>query len=94
MRPHTIPLDLPESRDSSIQTVKSFIRELSHVQDTYQKALEESLALTEEGRILLHDFIHNAEEDEEYLSFEEFASFLGKTPQDLFTQEEKEDDFS
>ncbi len=94
MRPHSIPLDLPETRDSSIQTVKAFIRELTHIQDTYQKALEESLPLKEEGKILLHEFIHNSEEDDKYLSFEEFASFLGKTPQDLFTQEEKKRDFS
>lgn len=89
MRPVQISLDLPESQDSAIQTVKAFIRELTNVQNAYQKALEESLPLTEEGQILLHEFIHNSEEEEKYFSFEEFASFLGKTPRDLFTQEEE-----
>jgi hypothetical protein len=85
MKPYPpLSLDLPESPELAIQTVRAFIRELSYIQGLYQDTLEESLNLTPEGKVLLHEFIHNSEDEDHYLSFEEFASFLGKTSKDLY----------
>lgn len=69
--------------DARICAVKSFIRELSSVQDTYCQNLARELKLNARGEDLLFDYLHNSEEEE---SFSEYVEKIGIIYQNLVSR--------
>lgn len=73
-----------QTPEEQITLTRNFIRELSKVQENYFNSLIESLSLTEEGEICLFDYIHNSDDFDGHMSFEEYMSFYGKDKKNLF----------
>lgn len=73
-----------QTPEEQISYIRNFIRELTKVQESYFNNLIESLNLTEEGEICLFDYIHNSEDEDKYITFEEYMDFYGKKRSDLF----------
>ena len=62
---------------------KTFINELTNVQETYFDRLCEQLDLKEEGINWLFDYIHNSGEEGQHISFDEYLSFFNKSYKDF-----------
>jgi hypothetical protein len=62
--------------EDQIKMVKTFITELTFVQNIYMGGLFESLGLTEEGKDWLFDYVFNHTEKD---TFEEYLKIYGKT---------------
>jgi hypothetical protein len=73
-----------QTPEEQISYTRNFIRELSKIQEGYFNNLIDSLNLTEEGEICLYDYIHNSEDEDKHLTFEEYMNFYGKKRSDLF----------
>lgn len=69
-------MDTKKHYEDEIYLVKTFIHELSEVQDKYFKELSESLGMTGEGDDWLFDYVFNHNEGE---TFEEYLDNYGKT---------------
>lgn len=70
--------------EEQIEYTRNFLRELANVQELYFNTLVNSLTLTEEGEICLHDYIYNSDEQDGFISFPEYMEYYGKTKSDLF----------
>jgi len=90
--PDSNPLDRPEKPEEKILRFRFLLREMSSIQDLYEDRLEKELpyALSETGKILLHDYIYNSTEEEGAITFEEYASYLGRSQRDLFENKKNE----
>ena len=69
--------------DDVIFEVKSFLNELSKIQDRYFETLSQDLNLSEEGEGWLFDFIFNSDEEDDKMLFTEFLQSKNKKYEDF-----------
>ena len=69
--------------DNLIYVSRRHIRDLSQQQDKIFETLTKHLQLNSEGEQWMFDYIYNSEEEEKYITFEEYLSFYDKSLKDL-----------
>ena len=69
--------------DDSIYMTRMALRDLSQKQNEIFEALSEKLQLNEKGEQWMFDYIYNSEEEEKYITFEEYLSFYKINYSDL-----------
>ena len=69
--------------DNLIYVSRRHIRDLSQQQDKIFETLTKHLQLNREGEQWMFDYIYNSEEEEKYITFEEYLSFYNKFLKDL-----------
>ena len=72
--------------DDKIYTTWITLRDLSQKQEEIFEALVKDLHLNLKGEQWLFDYIYNSEEEEKYITFEEYLSFYKVNYSDLIEE--------